>query len=90
LLKARAMPHRPQLRDYNRLMADWMLLQLAAMRDQADLPRSYDRRYDRADITRELARVEAARAAALAREYQQPLGAGSLARVPDQAGSARE
>ena len=62
-------------------MLDWMLLQSAIMRDQADLPRSYDRRHDRADITPEMARAEAARAAAMASEYQQPLGAGSFAGV---------
>jgi hypothetical protein len=84
------MPQQPQPRNDNKLVADWVLLHSAAMRDQADVPRSYDRRHDRADITRELARLEAARAAALASEYQQPLGAVCIAAAPGEAGPASE
>ena len=56
-------------RDYTKLVADWALQQLAALDDRRDLVRWYDKRYHRAELTREDAIEEAALAAKLAREY---------------------
>ena len=74
-------------RNFNRRVADWALLQLAATRDAQEFVRSYDRRYHHPELTHERVRAEAALAAALAREYTaaQSLGAENSAGSPNPA-----
>jgi hypothetical protein len=74
-------------RDLNKRMADWARLQLAATRDAQEFVRSYDRRYHHPELTHDRVRAEAARAAALAREYTaaRSLGAENSAGSPDPA-----
>jgi hypothetical protein len=75
----------PDPRNFNRRVADWALLQMAATRDAQDFMRSYDRRYHHPELTHERVRAEAALAAALVREYtgMPSLGAESASGSPD-------
>ena len=60
---------RPTARNLNELIADWALLQLAAIEAHDDPVRGYDRRHQQGELTRERLAAEAAIAAKLAHEY---------------------
>ena len=74
----------PGPRNLNKRVADWALLQLAAISDAQEFVRSYDRRYHHPELTHDRVRAEAALAAALANEYTaaQSLGAENSAASP--------
>jgi hypothetical protein len=79
--RLRAMADLPRTRHRTKRAAGWGLPVMAL----DDPPRSYDRRYQQADLTYERARSEALLAAALASEYAPPsaLGAASVAALTD-------